>query len=66
MATRILKVEVIDTLYDKFRNVVTDKKGPWRGSKQSSDKAFQTAIEAALQQFLDSLQSSASDSRDKS
>jgi len=39
----------------KFRQAVTDKNGKWRGSKQSPEKAFQTAVEAALLQFLGSL-----------
>ena len=56
MATITLKVEIAEDLYGRFRRAATDEKGKWRGSKQSSDKAFQTAVEAALQQFLDSLE----------
>ena len=56
MATITLKVEIAEDLYGRFRRAATDKKGKWRGSKQSSDRAFQTAVEAALQHFLDSLE----------
>jgi hypothetical protein len=56
MATVTLKAEIPDDLYNKFYRSATDKKGKWRGSKQSAEKAFQTAIQAALQCFLDSLE----------
>jgi hypothetical protein len=55
MATIALKAEIPEELYNRFRKAATDKKGKWRGSKQSAEKAFQTAVEAALQSFLDSL-----------
>ena len=56
MGTKMLHVEVSDTLYDRFYQAATDKKGKWRGSKQSAGKALQTVVEAALLQFLDSLE----------
>jgi hypothetical protein len=56
MATVTLKAEIPEDLYSKFYRSATDKKGKWRGSKQSAEKAFQTAIQAALQCFLDSLE----------
>jgi hypothetical protein len=56
MATVTLKNEIPEELYSRFYKVVTDKKGKCRGSKQSAEKAFQTAIVAALQYFLDSLE----------
>ena len=56
MATITLKAEIPEELYSKFYRSVTDKKGKWRGSKQSAEKARQTAIEAALQYFVDSLE----------
>jgi len=55
MADITLKAKVPEELYYQFRRAVTDKKGKWRGIKQSPEKAFQTAVEAALLQFLDSL-----------
>jgi hypothetical protein len=55
MATVTLKAEIPEDLYSKFYRSATDKKGKWRGSKQSAEKAFKTAIQAALQCFLDSL-----------
>lgn len=55
MTTITLKAEIPDELYNRFYWAATDKEGKWRGSKQSSDKAFQTAVEASLQCFLDSL-----------
>ncbi len=56
MATVTLKAEIPEELYRKFYKAVTDKKGKWRGSKQSAEKARQTAIETALQYFVDSLE----------
>ncbi len=56
MAFVTLKADISEELYSKFYRSVTDKKGKWRGSKQSAEKALQTAIEAALQYFLDSLE----------
>jgi len=55
MADITLKAAIPEELYHQFRQAVTDKNGKWRGSKQTSEKAFQTAVEAALLQFLDSL-----------
>ena len=63
MATITLKAEISEDLYSRFHRAATDKKGKWRGSKQSSDKAFQTAVEAALLQFLDSLEDKGSDAQ---
>ncbi len=56
MATVILKAEIPEELYKRFHRAATDKKGKWRGSKQPAEKALQTAVEAALQCFLDSLE----------
>ena len=56
MATVTLKAEITEDLYDRFHRAATDKKGKWRGSKQSAEKALQTAVEAALECFLDSLE----------
>ncbi len=56
MATVTLKAEIPEELYNKFYRAATDKKGKWRGSKQSAEKAFRTAIESALLCFLDSLE----------
>ncbi len=56
MTTFTLKAEIPEDLYNRFRLAATNKKGKWRGSKQSPDKALQTATEAALQCFLDSLE----------
>jgi hypothetical protein len=56
MAYITLHTKVQEELYNQFRRAVTDKSGKWRGSKQSPQKAFQTAIEAALLLFLDSLE----------
>ena len=56
MASITLKAEIPEDLYSRFYRVATGKRGKWRGSKQSAEKAFQTAIEAAMQYFLDSLE----------
>lgn len=56
MATVIKKIEIPEELYYKFHRAATDKKGKWRGSKQSSEKAFQTAVEGALLYFIDTLE----------
>ena len=62
---KILQVEISDTLYSRFYKAVTNKKGKWRGSEQSAGKAFQTAIEAALQEFLNSLENRGNGSSSK-
>ena len=56
MATITLKAEIPEDLYSRFHRAAIDKKGKWRGSKQSAEKALQTAIEAALLHFLGSLE----------
>ncbi len=56
MATVTLKAEIPEELYSRFYKAATNKKGKWRGSEQTAEKARQTAIEAALQCFVDSLQ----------
>ena len=56
MATITLTAEIPEELYNRFYRAATYKKGKWRGSKQSADKALQTAVEAALQCFLDYLE----------
>lgn len=55
MATITLKAEIPEELYSKFYKAATDKNGNWRGSKQSAEQARQTAIVAALQLFIDSM-----------
>ena len=65
MATITLKAEISEDLYSRFRRAATDKKSKWRGSRQSSDKAFQTAVEAALLQFLDSLEDKGGDAQSR-
>jgi len=56
MATVTLKAEIPEDLYSRFYRAATDKKGKWRGSKQTAEKAFQTAVETAIQYFLYSLE----------
>lgn len=56
MATVILRTEVPEELYNRFYKAATYKKGKWRGSKHSAGKALQTAVEAALTCFIDSLE----------
>ncbi len=51
-----LKAEIHVDLYNRFYKAATDKKGKWRSSKQSAEKALQTALQAALLHFLDSLE----------
>lgn len=60
MGTEMLKVEISDTLYDRFDRVVTEKGGRWRGKNEAAYKAFQTAVEVALERFLNSLEKSGS------
>jgi hypothetical protein len=55
MAVVTLKVEIPEDLHKEFYKAATDKKGKWRGIKQSAEKALQTAVQAALLCFLDSL-----------
>jgi hypothetical protein len=51
-----LMVKIPEELYSKFRKAATNKKGKWRGVNQTADKAFQTAIQAALLHFMSSLE----------
>jgi hypothetical protein len=56
MKTMTLKVEITEELYNKFRTSATNEKGKWRGINQTADKAFQTAVQAALLHFMSSLE----------
>jgi hypothetical protein len=55
MATVILKAAIPEELYRRFYKAATNKKGKWRGGKQSAGKALEAAVQAALLSFLDSL-----------
>ncbi len=52
-----LQVEISDTLYQRFYEMVTKKGGKWRSNnkKETAQKAVQSAVEVALEKFLDSL-----------
>ena len=50
-----MKVEVPEDLYNEFYKAATSKNGKWRGNKQTAEKAFQSAVQAALLCFMDSL-----------
>ena len=65
MGTKILEVEISDTLYNRFHRVVMDKEGPWRGRKEQAYKAIRAAVEVALEKFLNSLEARGGDSRSK-
>ena len=58
MGTKILTVEISDILYDRFDSVVREKGWRWRGKNEAAYKAFQTAVEVALEKFLNSLEES--------
>lgn len=58
MDTKMLKVEISDTLYDRFNTLVREKGGRWRGKNEAAYKAFQTAVEVALEKFLNSFEQS--------
>ena len=62
MGTKMLEVEISDTLYNRFYRAVMDKEGPWRGRREQAYKAIRAAVEVALDQFLNSLESRSSDS----
>lgn len=51
-----LDVEISNTLHDKFYRDVTEAGGIWRSKdkKETAYGAFQSAVEVALQEFLDS------------
>jgi len=65
MGTKKLEVEISETLYNRFYRVVVDKEGPWRSRKEQAYKAIRTAVEVALEQFLNYLESRGDDSRSK-
>ena len=51
-----LNIEISDTLHDKFYREVTEPGGIFRSKdkKETAGGAFQSAVEIALQEFLDS------------
>ena len=51
-----LDIEISDTLHDKFYRKVTEPGGIWRSKdeKETAGGSFQSAVEVALQEFLDS------------
>lgn len=51
-----LNVEISDTLHDKFYREVTEPGGIFRSKdkNETAGGAFQSAVEVALQEFLDS------------
>lgn len=57
MATKTLTVELPEDLYIKFIETVTTKGGRWRSKrkKETSTKALESAVYAALMLFLKSL-----------
>jgi len=63
MGTIMLKIEISDALYKRFYEVVTKKSGKWRSNdkKETAQKALQSAVEAALDKFLDSLDKQSND-----
>ncbi len=61
MGTKTLQVEITDTMYDRFDRVVREKGGRWRSKKEAGYKAFQSAVEFALEKFLDSLERNGAD-----
>ena len=50
-----LEVEISNTLHDKFYREVTEPGGIWRSreKKEKAQSAFQSAVEVALKEFLD-------------
>jgi len=59
-----LQVEISDTLYQRFYEMVTKKGGKWRSNnkKETAQKAVQSAVEVALEKFLDSLDNQSNES----
>ena len=57
MGTKMLQVEISETLHKRFYEVVTKKGGKWRSNdkKETAHKALQSAVEVALERFLSSL-----------
>lgn len=51
-----IDIEISDTLHDKFYREVTKPGGIFRSKdkKETAGGAFQSAVEVALQEFLDS------------
>ena len=54
MGTKVLQVEISDTLYQRFYEVITKKGGKWRSNnkKETAQKAVQSAVGVALERFL--------------
>ncbi len=57
-ATKIMVLEVPESLYHDFINTVTRKEGPWRNRRkqQTFNEAVKTAVMTALKLFLRNLE----------
>ena len=59
MGTKMLQVEISDTLYDRLHTIVPDSAMLWRNRGEPAYRAVERAVEFALNQFLDNLESRA-------
>jgi len=48
-----LSVQVVADLVDRFVQTATDKRGSWRGGKESFQQALEEAVTGALIKFLE-------------
>jgi hypothetical protein len=59
MGTKMLQVEISDTLYDRLHRVAPDPSMLWRNRHEPAYRAIERAVEVALKRFLDDLESRA-------
>lgn len=59
MGTKVLNVEISDTLHDRLYKVAPDPVMNWRNTRETAYRAVERAVEAALAQFLDNLENRA-------
>ena len=59
MGKKMLKVEISDTLHDRLYKIVPDPTFLWRNKGETAYRAVDRAVELALTQFLDNLESRA-------
>ena len=59
MGKKMLQLEISETLNDRLYRIVPDPVYLWRNRKEPAHKAVERAVEFALTQFLNNLESRA-------
>ena len=59
MGTKLLNVEISDTIHDRLYKIAPDPETNWRNTGETAYRAVERVVEAALTKFLDDLESKA-------